>query len=86
MFFKAVSIFLQFLIDAVGSLLAALVGLLPASPFTVVAANPALSDLIHKINFFIPVYEFVSILQTWLIAVVGFYLYSIYARWVKAIE
>lgn len=85
MFFKALSMFLQFLIDAVGAALGLLVGLLPGSPFNFISGTQ-FGELLSKINFFIPVYEFVSILEAWLVAVALYYLYSVYARWVKAIE
>lgn len=85
MFFKALSMFLQFLIDAIGAVLGFLVGLLPGSPFTFVSGSQ-FGEFLSKINFFIPIYEFVSILEAWLVAVAVYYLYSVYARWVKAIE
>ncbi len=85
MFFEALSKFLQFLIDAIGGLLSLLVGLLPSSPFNFVV-NSQFGELISQINYFIPIYEFVTILQAWLIAVGLYYLHSIWARWVKAID
>lgn len=85
MFFAALSKFLQLLIDAVGALLSLLVGLLPSSPFEFIA-DSRFGELIADINYFIPVYEFVTIIQAWLVAVGLYYLYSIWARWVKAID
>lgn len=85
MFFKAVSAFIQFFINAIGGVLGFLVGLLPVSPFTWLNGSQ-FSDLLGKINFFIPVYDFVTILEAWLVSVAVYYLYSVYARWVKAID
>lgn len=68
-----------------GTALNALLVLWPNSPFTFIK-NSEFNDLLSKINFFIPIYDFVAIAQTWLVAIALYYLYSIYARWVKAIE
>jgi len=78
-------IILQKIINAVGAGLGLLVSLFPQSPFTFLDSSQ-FSDLISKINFFIPVYEFVVILQSWIVAVTVYYLYSVFARWAKAIE
>lgn len=76
---------LQGLIDIIALALSSLVSLLPASPFESLASSPA-GDLLSKINFFIPFYDFVAILQAWVLAVGIYYLYSVFARWLKAIQ
>lgn len=83
--FKVLGLFLQKVIDLMGGALNFLVSVLPSSPFQI-AADSQFNDLLSKINFFIPVYEFVAILQAWLVAIAVYYLYSIYARWAKAIQ
>lgn len=83
--FGILSGFLQALINVIGGVLGTLIGLLPKSPFTYLSAS-GFGSLIAQINYFIPIYEFVTILETWLIAVGLYYIYSIWARWVKAIE
>lgn len=85
MFFAGLAKFLQFLINALGAVLSAIVGLLPKSPFQFVA-NSQFSDLLAKINYFIPIYEFISILELWVVAVGVYYLYSVVARWLKMID
>ena len=85
MFFAGLSKFLQFLINALGAVLSAIVGLLPKSLFQFVA-NSQFSDLLAKINYFIPIYEFISILELWVVAVGVYYLYSVVARWLKMID
>jgi len=72
-------------IELVGSVISILYNLLPTSPFRIIE-NSQFSDLISQINYFLPIYEFVSIMETWLVSVGIFYLYSIFARWIKAIE
>lgn len=73
------------LIFLVGKALELLFSLFPKSPFNFVL-NSSFGDFISQINFFIPVYEFISILQMWLLAVGIYYLYSVFARWIRAIE
>jgi len=77
---------LQKIIDLAGVAIDGILYVLPTSPFALIDKNPAISDLIAKINYFIPVYEFVAIGQAWLVCVGIFYVYAIFARWVKAIE
>lgn len=69
----------------VGKALQLLINMLPTSPFQFLK-NSEFDDFVAQINFFIPIYEFISILQMWLVAVALYYLYSVFARWVKAIE
>jgi hypothetical protein len=83
--FRILGLFLQHIIDLVGAALTFLLSIFPDSPFTIIQ-NSQFADLIAKINFFIPVYEFISILQAWLVAIAVYYLYTVYARWVKAIQ
>lgn len=72
-------------IELVGSVISVLYNLLPTSPFIIVE-NSQFAELISQINYFLPIYEFVAIMETWLVSVGIFYLYSIFARWIKAIE
>ena len=83
--FAGLSKFLQFGIDAIAATINLLFSFFPSSPFSFLS-NSQFSDLLGQINFFIPVYEFVSITEAWLVSVALYYLYSIWARWVKAIE
>lgn len=73
------------IISVIGSVVTVLWSLLPSSPFTIIE-NTEFSGLVAKINYFLPIYEFVAIMETWLVAIAIFYLYSIFARWIKAIE
>lgn len=85
--FKILSAFLQKLINIIGDVLKAIISILPDSPFIyITSADSDFSDLLSKINYFIPVYEFVAIIEAWLVAVAVYYLYSVIARWSKLIE
>lgn len=84
--FHILGLFFQKLIDLAGVAIDGILYVLPTSPFNVMQANPAFADLLSKINFFIPIYEFVAIGQAWLVCVGVFYVYSVFARWVKVIQ
>lgn len=78
---------LQKIIDSLGSVFSFVVDILPASPFAYIASAPEeVISILQGINYFIPIYNFVAILQAWLIAVAVYYLYSVWARWAKAIQ
>jgi len=73
------------IIALVGAVITVLYNLMPSSPFTIIEKTE-FAGLVAKINYFLPIYEFVAIMETWLVAIAIFYLYSIFARWIKAIE
>lgn len=83
--FKGLASFVQLLLDAVCVVLNAACSLFPTSPFSFIA-NSEFGELIGKINYFIPICEFVAIAEAWLVAVGLYYAVSLVARWVKAIE
>lgn len=83
--FAGLAKFVQFLLDAIVVVLNAVCALFPPSPFTIIE-HTGFGDLIAKINYFLPIYEFVTILEAWLISVTAWYAISVIARWVKAIE
>lgn len=85
MFISAIFFVLNKIIEILGFLVEILYSVLPPSPFTIIQ-NSEFSSLISQINYFLPVYEFVAILETWLIAIAIFYIYSIFARWLKAVQ
>ena len=82
--FMALALFIQVLLDAIVVVLNGICSLFPPSPFQF-AINSAFGDFIGKINYFIPIYEFVAIGEAWLVAIGIFYGISIVARWVKAV-
>lgn len=61
------------------------VELLPDSPFTAISNTP-IAQYLPWINWFVPFDFVVLTLTTWLIAVGGYYVYSVILRWVKAVE
>lgn len=76
---------LQDLFDVFQSLLQRVLQLLPHSPFTTVASFVEGLPWLGWLNWFFPVSEILTILGAWLVAIAGFYLWSVVARWVKLI-
>lgn len=83
--FKGLASFIQMFLDAIVAVLNTVCLLFPPSPFQIVE-NTGFADLIAKINYFVPIYEFVAIGELWLVAVGLYYAVSVVARWIKAIE
>lgn len=83
--FKGLAAFVQALLDAVVVVLDFVAGIFPNSPFTIIE-HTGFGDLLAQINFFVPVYEFISLMEAWLVAVALYYAVSTLARWVKTIE
>lgn len=74
--------FLSFINSVLGKLLF----FLPDSPFTGFINALDKIPYIKNINYYLPFYECLSILQAWCIAIAVFYVYQIILRWVKAIS
>ena len=83
--FKGLAAFVQALLDAVVVVLNFVAGIFPNSPFTIIE-HSGFGDLLSQIKFFVPVYEFISLMEAWLVAVALYYAVSVLARWVKTIE
>lgn len=85
MFFTGLSKFFQILINLVGATLSILVSFFPSSPFQLVF-DSQFATLLQNINYFIPIAEFVAITQAWTVVIALFYVYSVYARFLKAVQ
>ena len=66
-------------------MLSKIVGLFPPSPFRVVSMSQ-FNDILSTVNYFLPIYEFVVIMETYLVVIGIYYAYSYFARWLNAIE
>lgn len=76
---------INFIVKCIGGILSVIFSILPPSPFTIISNTP-LKEYLPYINYFVPVNEIVNILQLWLVAVGGYYIYQVALRWIKAIE
>lgn len=74
--------------DALVSFAVKVLELFPESPFNVLdnLSNSQFYEWLCMLNWFIPVNTFVSILESWLLAVGLYYVYQIVLRWIKVIE
>lgn len=59
---------------------------LPESPFRAFIGGIQSIPYLDVLNWFIPVSEMIAVLQAWLLAITGYYIISLIARWIKVIE
>lgn len=67
----------------------AILSLLPDSPFVMLDnLDPTgqVAEWLGMVNWFVPIYSFVGILEGWLACIAIYYVYQIVLRWLKAIE
>lgn len=75
--------------DLINKGLSAVLGFLPDSPFKMLDELTPVSNLLKilsYVNWFIPIYTFVGILEGWLVCVAVYYVYQVVLRWLRAIE
>lgn len=77
---------LKFMKELLDRFLDFIIMLLPTSPFAGVIDELAQFPYLSYVNWLIPFGDLLAIGGTWLIAVAGFYLYSVIARWIKLIN
>ncbi len=70
------------IISAVGDALSEVLLLLPNSPFEYVYNLDA--EWLNIINYFLPVKEFIGILEAYVVAVLLYYVIRVPLRWMKA--
>lgn len=75
--------FLEWISGAFKSILNAVLDMLPTSPFTFLTTDSTVSLYLSYVNWFVPVYLWISILQIWLVAIGIFYAASALMRWLK---
>lgn len=78
--------FLQWISEKFSKIADAIIDALPKSPISYLAENETVSKYLGYVNYFIPVYLWISILEGWLIAVVTYYVFQVILRWIKVIE
>ncbi len=66
-----------------------ILSLLPDSPFVILDkldGSGEIAKILSYVNWFIPIYTFVGILEGWLVCIAIYYVYQVVLRWLKAIE
>lgn len=69
--------------------LMAILSLLPDSPFKILDSLDPTGEIVTwlgMVNWFVPVYSFVGILEGWLVCIAIYYVYQVVLRWLNAIE
>lgn len=78
--------FFQWVGSSLQTLLDGFFNLLPKSPIVYLALNPQISSILSYVNWFCPIYLWISILENWLVSILVWYAVQIALRWIKAIE
>ena len=72
--------------DKFGEIGDAIIEILPKSPISFIAASPEAEKVMGYVNFFIPIYSMIAILEAWLTAIVVYYVVQVILRWAKVVE
>lgn len=75
--------FLQWISEAFKAIANAILNILPSSPIVFLEKNKTVSLYLSYVNYFIPVYLWISVLQAWLVSIGIYYCYKIVLRWIK---
>ena len=78
--------FLEWISGVFSNIVDRMLDLLPTSPIVYLQSNATVSLYLGYVNFFVPVYLWISILQSWLIAIAVFYVIRVILRWLKMAE
>lgn len=78
--------FLDWISSSFKSIWEGILKLLPTSPIVYLTRNETISKYMSYVNWFIPIYLWISMLETWLVAVMVYYLVQVVLRWIKVVE
>lgn len=77
---------LEWLSDKFSEIYNSIIDLLPGSPIVYLTSNPTITKYMSFVNWFFPVYLWISMLETWLVAVGIYYAVQVILRWIKVVE
>lgn len=75
--------FFNWLGEHITELIDQIMNALPKSPIVWLESNPVVSEYMGFVNWFIPVYTFVSMTELWVSACVTYYGIKLILRWTK---
>lgn len=78
--------FFNFVSEQFSNLGETIVNALPSSPIVWLEANTQIRQYLKWVNWFIPIYQMIPILEAWLVCVVCYYVLQIILRWIKVVE
>lgn len=63
-----------------------IINALPSSPIVWLEANTQIKQYLKWVNWFIPIYQMIPVLEAWIACVICYYVIQLILRWVKFIE
>ncbi len=78
--------FLEWLGEKFSEIYEMVLGLLPQSPIVYLTTNETISKYMSYLNWFFPIYLWISILEGWLAAIAVYYIVQVILRWAKVVE
>ena len=78
--------FFEYVTESFSDLGEMVIEVLPKSPIVWLAQDAEIAKYISYVNWFIPVYSIIGLLEAWLVAVAGWYAVQVILRWIKFTE
>lgn len=78
--------FLQGVINVLGKCLGVILLILPSSPFNAIYTLTIDNELLAALAWLVPFPQIIAVLQGWIAAIAGFYIFQAILRTVNAIE
>lgn len=78
--------FFNFIGEQFADLGQTIVDALPGSPIVWLQANSQIQQYLKWVNWFIPIYQMIPILEVWLVAILCYYVVQVILRWAKVVE
>lgn len=78
--------FFNFLAEQFQDLGQTIVDALPSSPIVWLEANDTVKLYLSYVNWFIPIYSMIPVLEGWLICILIYYVVQVILRWAKIVE
>jgi hypothetical protein len=75
--------FFNWICEGLESIYNSLLDILPKSPIVFLQENETVSEYLGYVNYFIPIYLWISILEAWLSAILVYYAFKLILRWIK---
>lgn len=78
--------FFNFIGEQFADLGQTIVNSLPASPIVWLEYNSQIQQYLKWVNWFIPIYQMIPILEIWLVCIAFYFALQVVLRWAKVIE
>lgn len=72
--------------DSFQDIASGIIEALPKSPIVYLSSSPEVKRVMGYVNFFIPIYTMIGLVEAWLTAIVIYYVVSVILRWLKVVE